>query len=44
MRADPTGAVRFQFDGQEYQDASDIPNLTARQLIADAIKEWEETA
>jgi len=44
MRADPTGAVRFQFDGQEYQDAGDIPNLTARQLIADAIKEWEETA
>ena len=43
MRADPTGAVRFQFDGQEYQDADDIPNLTARQLIADAIKEWEET-
>ena len=44
MRADPTGEVRFQFDGQEYQDASDIPNLTARQLITDAIKEWEETA
>jgi len=43
MRADPTGSVRFQFDGQEYQEANDIPNLTARQLIADAIKEWEET-
>ena len=43
MRADPTGAVRFQWDGQEYQDANEIPNLTARQLIADAIKEWEET-
>jgi len=42
VRADPTGAVRFQFDGHEYQDANDIPNLTARQLIADAIKEWEE--
>jgi hypothetical protein len=44
MRTDPGGAVRFQLDGQEYQDANDIPNLTARQLIADAIKEWEETA
>ncbi len=42
MRADPTGAVHFLFDGQEYQEANDIPNLTARQLIADAIKEWEE--
>ena len=42
MRADPTGAVHFQFDGQEYQDMNDIPNLTARQLIADAIKEWED--
>ena len=44
MRVDPSGAVHFQFDGQEYQNANDIPNLTARQLIADAIKEWEETA
>lgn len=44
MHADATGAVRFQFEGQEYQDANEIPNLTARQLIADAIKEWEETA
>ncbi|MBN1135096.1 MAG: hypothetical protein JXM73_00825 [Anaerolineae bacterium] len=43
MRADPSGAVHFQFDGRDYQDANDIPNLTARQLIADAIKEWEET-
>lgn len=43
MRADPSGAVHFQFEGQEYSSASDIPNLTARQLIADAIKEWEET-
>ena len=43
MRADPSGAVHFQFDGQEYQSANDIPNLTARQLIADSIKEWEET-
>jgi hypothetical protein len=42
MLTDPTGTVRFQFDGHEYQDANDIPNLTARQLIADAIKEWEE--
>jgi len=42
VRADPTGAVSFQFDEHEYQSANDIPNLTARQLIADAIKEWEE--
>ncbi len=44
VRADPSGVVHFQFDGQEYQSASDIPNMTARQLIADATKEWEETA
>ena len=44
VRADPAGGVRFQLDGHEYEDANDIPNLTARQLIADATKEWEETA
>lgn len=43
VRADPGGAVRFDFDGTEYRDLDDIPNMTARQLIADAIKEWEET-
>jgi len=44
VRADPAGGVRFQFDGHEYEDANDIPNLTARQLIADATREWEESA
>jgi len=43
VHADPSGAVRFDFDGRQYQDVGDIPNMTARQLIADAIREWEET-
>ncbi len=44
VRADRAGGVRFVFEGHEYPSMDDIPNLTARQLIADAIKEWEETA
>lgn len=37
------GSVRFTFDGKEYENLEDVPNLTARQLIKDAIREWEET-
>lgn len=39
----PEGQVVFEFDGVQYPTADDIPNLTARQLVQDAIREWEET-
>jgi hypothetical protein len=39
----PGGKVLFQFEGQEYESVDGVPNLTARQLIQDAIREWEET-
>jgi hypothetical protein len=39
----PGGAVRFALEGQEYESVDDIPNLTARQLIEDAIQEWNDT-
>jgi 1,4-alpha-glucan branching enzyme len=35
--------VFFTFDGVRYDNVEDIPNTTARQLVQDAIKEWEET-
>lgn len=44
VRPGPAGAVHFMFEGQEYEGLRDIPNLTARQLIKDAIREWDETA
>jgi hypothetical protein len=37
------GSVCFVFEGQEYESMDEVPNLTARQLIRDAIREWEET-
>jgi hypothetical protein len=43
VRPGPGGKVRFSFEGQEYENVDDIPNLTARQLITDAIQEWDET-
>jgi hypothetical protein len=43
VRLDAAGSVRFAFQGQEYEDLNDVPNMTARQLIRDAIQEWEET-
>jgi hypothetical protein len=43
VRPGPGASVRFVFDGKEYQEVDDIPNLTARQLIQDAIREWDET-
>jgi len=39
----PSGEVRFTFEGKEYEHVDDIPNLTARQLVRDAIEEWDET-
>jgi hypothetical protein len=43
VRSGPGVKVLFTFEGQEYQSVGDIPNLTARQLIKDAIQEWDET-
>jgi hypothetical protein len=37
------GEVIFVFEGQEYENLEAMPNLTARQLIQDAIREWDET-
>ena len=39
----PGGEVRFIFEGQAYQRLDDIPNLTARDVVRDAIQEWDET-
>ncbi len=36
------GIVRFAFDGAEYEKLEEIPNLTAQQLVRDAIAEWDE--
>jgi hypothetical protein len=35
--------IVFEFDGVEYSSIDDIPNHTARLLIQDSIREWEET-
>lgn len=37
------GGVYFVFEGQEYESLDDLPNLTARQVVKDAIQEWDET-
>jgi hypothetical protein len=44
VRPGPSGTVDFFLDGQQYSSLDDIPNHTARQLIQDAIEEWDETA
>jgi len=43
VRLGPGDSVRFAFEGKEYEDLEQVPNMTARQLIKDAIQEWEET-
>lgn len=43
VRPGQDGIVRFVFEGQEYKSLDDLPNLTARQVIKEAIQEWEET-
>lgn len=43
VRPGPGGSVHFVFEGKEYQNLDEVPNLTARQLIKDAIQEWDET-
>jgi hypothetical protein len=44
VRLGSDDSVYFVFEGQEYGSLDDVPNLTARQLIREAIQEWEETA
>jgi hypothetical protein len=44
VRLEADASVCFVFEGQEYGNLDDVPNLTARQLIREAIQEWEETA
>jgi hypothetical protein len=36
------GKVLFSFEGKQYESLDEVPNLTARQAIKDAIQEWEE--
>jgi hypothetical protein len=43
IQTGPGGLVRFAFEGQEYESLADLPNLTAQELIRDAIQEWEQT-
>jgi hypothetical protein len=43
VRQGPEGSVHFAFEGQDYEKLDDIPNMTARQLVKDAIQEWDET-
>lgn len=44
VRLGPGDSVRFVFDGRAYDSLDNVPNMTARQLIKDAIQEWEETS
>ena len=37
-------SVCFVFEGVEYEHLEEIPNLTAQQLVRDAISEWDERA
>lgn len=43
IQLDQADSVYFTFEGREHRNLEDVPNLTARQLIKDAIQEWEET-
>ncbi len=42
VRLGDGGLVRFAFEGAEYERLEEIPNLTAQQLVRDAIAEWDE--
>ena len=44
LRLGDGGSVRFAFEGQEYESLEEMPNLTAQQLVQDAIAEWDEKA
>jgi hypothetical protein len=43
VRLGSEGTVHFIFEGRDYEQPDDIPNMTARQLVKDAIQEWDET-
>jgi hypothetical protein len=43
VRLSDGGSVRFAFEGTEYGSLEEIPNLTAQQLVQDAIAEWDES-
>jgi hypothetical protein len=43
MRLTSDHIVSFWFEGQAYGSLDQVPNLTAQQLLRDAIQEWEET-
>jgi hypothetical protein len=43
VRPSMSGSVRFVFEGSEYESLDELPNLTARQVVKDAIQEWDET-
>lgn len=42
VRLGDGGSVRFAFEGTEYESLEEVPNLTAQQLVRDAITEWDE--
>jgi hypothetical protein len=42
VRLGDGGSVRFAFEGTEYHSLEEVPNLTAQQLVRDAIAEWDE--
>ena len=42
VRLGARGSVCFVFEGVEYESLEDMPNLTAQQLVRDAITEWDE--
>jgi hypothetical protein len=44
VRLGAGGSVRFAFEGVEYERLEEIPNMTAQQLVQDAIAEWDERA
>jgi len=44
VRPGDGGSVCFSFDGSEYGSLEEIPNLTAQEIVRDAIAEWDEKA
>lgn len=43
VQSGPGGEVLFVFEGKTYENLENLPNLTARELVQDAIREWDET-
>ena len=44
VRLGAHGSVCFVFEGVEYESLEGVPNLTAQQLVREAIAEWDERA